>query len=164
MNTESKINSLWEKVKENYCYPLREIVFGYAESPIEQTLFLALLDNFCCFSIDSRDDCGGFKDYISTSQGRYGIWHLEPQVTIDKYRVDFRILFPKNPKLKIIIECDGHNFHEKTKEQAIRDKKRDRNLTKLGFKILRFSGSEIYNNVEDCVKEIFSLVDQSLEE
>lgn len=49
-----------------------------------------------------------------------------------------------NRQMHLVVECDGHDFHEKTKEQAARDKKRDRDLAELGFRVLRFSGSEIY--------------------
>ena len=31
------------------------------------------------------------------------------------------------------MECDGHDFHERTKEQASSDKKRDRSLQAAGF-------------------------------
>lgn len=53
---------------------------------------------------------------------------------------------------------DGHEFHEKTKQQAQYDKKRDRKLTKLGYKILRFTGSEIYNDVRKCIMEVEDLI------
>ena len=43
----------------------------------------------------------------------------------------------------IVVELDGHDFHEKTKEQAQKDKDRDRSLTRAGYKIMRFTGSEI---------------------
>lgn len=45
---------------------------------------------------------------------------------------------------QLAIELDGHDFHERTKEQARRDKKRDRDLSALGFPVARFTGSEIF--------------------
>lgn len=56
---------------------------------------------------------------------------------------------------RIIIECDGHDFHEKTKQQASRDKKRDRDLTTLGYAIYRFTGSEIFKNPSRCFDEVY---------
>jgi len=55
---------------------------------------------------------------------------------------------------KLIIECDGHDFHERSKEQARKDKKRDRFLQSLGIPVFRFSGSEIWNNVFKCAQEV----------
>jgi len=55
---------------------------------------------------------------------------------------------------RIIMEVDGHDFHEKTKEQAIQDKSRDRFITKKGYPIFRFTGSEIFNQPHQIAKEI----------
>lgn len=158
--TEEKIEEVLESVKESYCLPLTGLIENYTNSPIETLFLLHLLNYLDPFVIDSRKDGDGYIDYISSSQGSHGgVWHIEPQFEIQKYLiVDFVILFPQYSKLKIVIECDGHDFHEKTKEQVKKDKQRDRTLTKLGFKILRFSGSEIYNNPKNCVMEIEELV------
>ena len=88
------------------------------------------------------------------------------QEKIGNYRVDFivstTICNPYSYKEKvlsnIIIECDGHDFHEKTKEQAKYDKKRDRYLTNLGYKVLHFTGSEIYNDFSSIAQEIENAV------
>jgi very-short-patch-repair endonuclease len=58
----------------------------------------------------------------------------------------------------LVIECDGNDFHEKTKEQVKKDKQRDRELTNLGYKILRFSGSEIFNNPTACAEEVYTFI------
>jgi hypothetical protein len=73
----------------------------------------------------------------------------------NNYRTDFTLLFPFRV-LRIDIEIDGHAFHEKTKEQVTRDKKRERWLIAHGSYVLRFSGSEIYNNPKKCWQEIFN--------
>jgi hypothetical protein len=52
------------------------------------------------------------------------------------------------------IEIDGHEWHEKTKEQARRDKERERFLVAQGWKILRFTGSEVFNHANKCVEEV----------
>ena len=51
------------------------------------------------------------------------------------------------------IECDGHNYHERTAEQAQHDKSRDRALVALGWTILRFTGSEINRFPRRCAIE-----------
>lgn len=76
---------------------------------------------------------------------------LKSQVPIGTYTVDFAI---HGPHAKIAIECDGHDFHEKTKEQAAHDKKRDRYLQRNGWRVLRFTGSEIYRDAHACADEV----------
>lgn len=58
----------------------------------------------------------------------------------------------------VAIECDGHDYHERTKEQAARDKSRDRTLVRDGWRVLRFTGSEIHNYPRECVEEIRDLL------
>ena len=76
----------------------------------------------------------------------------------NKYRADFMITIwdcHLTEGLSFIIECDGHDFHEKTKEQAQRDKQRDRNILANGMYVMRYTGSEIFNN-EEIAHEIFN--------
>lgn len=62
------------------------------------------------------------------------------------YRIDFAI-----SSKKIGIECDGEHWH---KENNHHDRKRDHFLKGIGWKIIRFKGLEIKENVESCIKEI----------
>ncbi len=68
-----------------------------------------------------------------------------------RYRADFVVMAPSR---KVVVECDGHDFHEKTKEQAARDKKRDRDMQLEGWGVLRFTGAEIFRNAPACAMEI----------
>lgn len=55
------------------------------------------------------------------------------------------------PLPKVAIELDGHDFHERTKEQvAIRDA-RDRALLGAGWTVFHVSGSAFHRNPEECV-------------
>lgn len=124
------------------------------ESPIEARLGLHLFG-----SIHNKTVCS-----------------LEPQATFPglRYRADFAIsneglerhindpgsiarYFYHGP-IRICVECDGHNFHERTKEQAARDKKRDRELTVAGWQVLRFAGSEIWRDPAGCAEQVADLV------
>lgn len=82
------------------------------------------------------------------------------QHEVANYRLDFAIHVNDGGSLSqwIAIECDGHDYHERTKEQAQRDKARDRDLTQLGFRVLRFTGSEIYRDNMACVKQVHKLL------
>jgi len=59
---------------------------------------------------------------------------------------------------KYAIYCDGHEFHERTKEQAKRDRSIDRKLQQDGWRVFRFTGSEIFNSIDHCIKEIYSQI------
>lgn len=80
-----------------------------------------------------------------------------------KFRLDFGLVKSMLRENKIIelekicIECDGHEYHS-TKEQITRDNARARELTLEGWKIFRFSGSEIQikRNVTIFLTELFS--------
>lgn len=54
---------------------------------------------------------------------------------------------------KLGIEIDSHIWHERTKEQVQYDKQRERFLIAKGWKLLRFTGSEIYKNPTKCLDE-----------
>jgi very-short-patch-repair endonuclease len=78
---------------------------------------------------------------------------VHPQYNWGKYRIDFFIEYEKlgHP---IFIECDGHEFHERTKDQAERDRTRDRDIQEAGIAILRFTGREIYRDPFGCANQI----------
>jgi very-short-patch-repair endonuclease len=79
--------------------------------------------------------------------------NIIPQFRIGKFKVDFMVITQLGNKL--VIECDGHDFHEKTKTQAQYDKERDRFLMSKGYTVFHFTGSELYNNFIDIENEIF---------
>lgn len=81
---------------------------------------------------------------------------LANQAKLGPYRADF---FIKAPGQRMVIECDGHDFHDRTKEQAARDRRRDRMFLSCGAYTVRFTGSEIYANVTGCVCEVFEILD-----
>jgi len=78
--------------------------------------------------------------------------HIYPQHSVGKYRLDFAI-----PDKRIAIELDGHEYH-KTKYQRTHDAKRDRWLYGQGWHVLRFTGTEIYQDLDRCIDEICALV------
>jgi len=76
---------------------------------------------------------------------------LQPQYELLGYRADFAW-----PESKIVIEADGHEYHERTKEQAARDRKRDRVMQRAGWMVLRFTGSEIHADAAACAREVWA--------
>jgi len=88
--------------------------------------------------------------------GQYDI-AIIPQFRWGDYRIDFWLRH-KNCPAPIFIECDGHDFHERTKEQAERDRSRDRAVQAAGIPILRFTGREIWRDTGAIVTEIFRFI------
>jgi very-short-patch-repair endonuclease len=87
------------------------------------------------------------------------IWKQDPekwallmrtQVDVSYHNVDFALWSPNqdpdNDLPLVTVEVDGHNFHEKTKQQVEKDKSRDRDLTRLGIAVLRYAGSEVFRD------------------
>ena len=54
----------------------------------------------------------------------------------------------------ILIELDGHDYHS-TKEQRNYDYERENNLKLEGYHILRFTGSQVYNEPFECVEKVY---------
>ena len=108
-------------------------------------------------------------DLVVFSEGYIGLV-LEPQYEIKtgdkKYYLDFAFIADevegmisvKNPNYKLAIECDGHDFHERTKEQVAHDNEREYDLKMQGFDVLRFSGSQIYNHPFRCAAQTLEYI------
>jgi very-short-patch-repair endonuclease len=75
------------------------------------------------------------------SEGR----HFRRQVPIDKYIADFACHYPKT-----VVELDGGQHGDATNY----DEARTKVLNQLGFKVLRFWNSEIFETLEGMVDRI----------
>lgn len=97
----------------------------------------------------------------------YGDWTglFASQVSHGPYRLDFlfgAVLYDEiGPRAQCLlaVECDGHAYHERTKEQAAHDRTRDRALQADGLAVFRFTGSQLYNDPLGCAAEIYSFMD-----
>lgn len=110
---------------------------------------------FTFFDADTFKHLHDMNEVEGPAEGGYA--YVCPQARVGEYRVDYLIAAKASTSTKIyrvIVECDGHEFHEKTKEQAARDKKRDRTLTNSGFTVFRFTGSEIFRDPQKCADEV----------
>lgn len=70
------------------------------------------------------------------------------QKIIGNYIVDFYC-----PKAKIVIELDGGQHY--TNEGELKDLQRDEYMKTLGLKVLRFSDTDILNNLSGVTEKIF---------
>jgi very-short-patch-repair endonuclease len=110
------------------------------------------------FEIDEMRSTELIDDQLHHEAGHwFKIWGIiAPQIQIGPYRVDFviRHLCGLEGAAGVVIECDGHNFHERTKKQAAKDKERDRFLQASGYRVFRFSGSEIWADPVRCADDV----------
>lgn len=58
---------------------------------------------------------------------------------------------------RVIIELDGYKWHS-DKESFTKDRQRERIIEAQDWKLIRFSGSEVYNNPDKCVKEVWEFI------
>ena len=84
------------------------------------------------------------------------------QYQIENARVDFCFCY-KNWRsgniFKLVVECDGHAYHERTKEQAMKDRARDRFLQQKGYVVFRFTGAEIWRSPLQCAEQVADWID-----
>lgn len=162
LDSNYKLNLLPNNVKEmfqdkvsSFSNEILERLYE-CESPIEQMLYIEMKS---VFNSNIWSTINNFVDVLG----------IEPQFKIkckeNNYRVDFAIIvefkspFTNNLYYKVfVVECDGHEFHEKTKQQVIKDNERTRDLQKNGYEVIRFSGSEIFEDVKGCTLKIFEII------
>lgn len=125
---------------------LTRFMEGNTSSPIEQlfeTSFRTIahiLDQEQYFEKDSKGEwwCRGIRvtpqckigtyivDYLLTQEGRYDA-----------------IAGSYSESKQLVVELDGHAFHDRNERQRRYEKKRDRYMQKLGYTIYRYTGAEI---------------------
>lgn len=148
-----------ENVKKFYDYYTKGLSVGLSveiddslvdcESPIEQIMSMKIY-NFGLYNIS----IGNPYIEVSNIKKNENIYFGDKKTN---YKADFLITVTnKNSDgdkkvLKIIIECDGYDFHQKTKEQVDNDNIRERRLQSNGFIVFRYSGREIINDNKNII-------------
>jgi very-short-patch-repair endonuclease len=134
------------------------------DSPIEKIFYTALWAS-CRFGMSALDrvmiPSRNFPlDRLLASEDQ-SILIVQPQAQLEGWRVDFLIYAWETGRIsgkpqwrRLIVECDGHDFHERTKEQAAKDRSRDREFQLRGYAILRFTGSELYAKPLACALQV----------
>lgn len=155
-----------EVLAAGQCFPV--LLGGCCESPIEELLIFAV--KFTAHFDRSRFS---FQQIMIITPGSDVFFHRVPEheghllvgvqvglATVGGWRVDF-LFCAHSPDgwRQLIVECDGHDFHERTKEQAARDRSRDRQAQTAGFEVFRFTGSEIWSDPMGCARQILDWAD-----
>lgn len=129
------------------------------ESPIEHMFWVAV--NVLCESEYTPLN----PDLIFSPDGNHKVprgIYLRPQAHIGKYRVDFLLdqfgVADEDKYTRVIVELDGHDFHDKDKRQRAYEKARDRFLVKQGYRVLHFTGSEVVSDPFRVAFEALELV------
>ena len=134
------INNVRQKI-----YP--SVLYEKIESPIEQ-IFITAFELYIMFN-KKKDIVLFSQKEIKASGKKYIVdFYFEEDEYVNKFNTD----------KKIIIECDGYEFHQKTKEQVQKDNEREYNLKMAGYEILRFSGTQIYNNPFKCAEDTYNYI------
>lgn len=101
---------------------------------------------------------------VVTAEPDFWVVGVTAQVKIEKYRVDFLLTVKNNSSgalKRLVVECDGHDFHERTKDQARKDRSRDRRLQELGYTVYRFTGAELYGDPVKCAHDVLRWAETS---
>lgn len=171
------IDDLREKYRNDRTATMDDLeasIRRYVQSPIEEAMIWALLNLsptgsvwYRCHEFPSRFVLGGDPDANCLSimpedfSNYCPAFDLQPTVHVGErtYRLDMALQVhgDRNSRVSIDIECDGHDFHEKTKEQAEADKRRDRDLQSIGWVIARFTGSEIFRDPMAAATQVHDL-------
>jgi len=85
---------------------------------------------------------------------RLAHWKFRRQHPIDRYVVDFVTL-----EGKLIVEVDGATHG--TDEEIARDMKRTRILESLGFRVVRVTNSDVYDNLPGVLEMITAALDNT---
>lgn len=150
-----KVVDIFESSSERFQESLQKMLEGWVaaycirlakcESPIEQLYGLYFLDAYY------RRDFSYELALIPQHEFK------KEDITI---RVDFAIVGTINGRqFTLVVECDGHDFHDKTREQAESDRQRDRLLKSFGLDVIRFAGSEIYRSPRKCIEETIAVIE-----
>lgn len=128
------------------------------ESPIEKDFVESIYREF----VIGRASIDKLKKQCNIPDEKEHFWLLEQmevQCQADerihpelKYRIDVAF-----PRFKLAVELDGHEYHS-TKEARSRDTKRDRAFIRHGWQVIRFTGSDIFRDVDSCVEECIEVL------
>ena len=127
-------------------YKCKECLF-VLQSPLERQLFLELSKSYIKFQIQYPLNWYGHNISIEGKSYEDSQNNFKEVLTV----VDFYI---EKRQAKLCVYTDGHTYHERTEEQATRDRNIDRKLQELGFQVLRYTGKEVKENTAKIIADI----------
>jgi very-short-patch-repair endonuclease len=108
-----------------------------SESPVERMMLAAL------------------RAYVGSAG-----FFVRQQVPIDTCRMQYRADFAvTDGSVWIDVEVDGHGFHASKPERAAYDCRRNRDVQRAGWLVMRFTGSEVYRDAPGCALEVLATLE-----
>jgi hypothetical protein len=89
------------------------------------------------------------------------IVQIQPSKMLAGFRIAFaiRVSGPNRRTMRIAVQCDGHDFHEMSPEQAIQEKNFEKALATGRYRLMRFSGEEITDDPAKCASKVAAEID-----
>ncbi|WP_066633138.1 endonuclease domain-containing protein [Labilibacter marinus] len=113
------------------------------DSPLERNLLLELRKNEIEVVMQRRfNKDGSFYEFPKEID-------FDTILTIPDFYIE-------QDEVKLCIYADGHTYHNVTEKQALRDRNIDRELQRLGFVVLRYTGQEIRKDCGLVVENIMN--------
>lgn len=124
-----------------------QMICRACESPIEKDLATAILDHQAL-------NADGAPTIYTKTEMLDGVGELLicPQFRVADYRIDFALVIEGGRRLAI--ECDGIEWHDRTSQQFMAERQRQRDLLIQGWPMMRFTGAEIMRDPDSCASEI----------
>lgn len=164
MKIEKNVSEFLDKVEilvtpvlvESWSQRIFSEMFGNSvHSPIEQMFYAAALAICEAQGLPLNPCDEEFNGVVLRARGLT----LVPQYPVGKYTVDFLLkqenLGPDDIYGPVVVELDGHAFHDRDKHQRAYEKARDRFLVRSGYRVLHYTGSEV-------VADPFRVADEAL--
>jgi very-short-patch-repair endonuclease len=101
-------------------------------------------------SADTGDFESPIEHILYDAIFKAGLTEMRLQFPVGPYRADLAV-----PSVKLAIEADGAAYHNKD-----RDKKRDEYFAQQGWAVIRFTGSQIVRNPDDCAEQVVELYEK----
>lgn len=118
------------------------------DSVIEKDMAQALIDN--------ADLCATGAPTVMTPRGTIegpGKLVIVSQHGLGgRFRADFALTMEGGRK--VVIECDGIEWHDRTSQQFISERQRERDILILGWPVMRFTGAELMRDPNACAADV----------
>lgn len=119
------------------------------QSPLERQMLMELHRN-------------GLTAILQRRINKDGSYYDAPKEVDSETILTIPDFYIENGDAKVCIYADGHTYHERTESQAQRDRNIDRELQRLGYKVLRYTGNEIRQSCDKVIENIkANLIDQT---
>jgi Protein of unknown function (DUF559) len=142
-------------------------LYGLVKSPTELifggAIFIKLSENYPGWKCRVYSDFE-YREFVASANGCQHCGRsfavVSNFIIPNIGEVDFAIFIPRLSRDRpvLVVECDGHEFHERTPEQASSDRRRDRMIQRWGVPVLRFTGTDVVRGSLEFAQEIADFI------